>query len=90
MNDAKLKKLKKILEKRGCEVDMHANVMELAFENDEDAQWFEKVVEASPEDSAVSCMMTMKRLGNKKARHKFIFNVTDIDNFLDTIKDEDN
>lgn len=88
MKDEKLKKITKILEKRGCKVDMHANVMELAFENDEDAEWFEKVVEASPEDSAVSCLMSMKRLGNKKSRHRFVFNVRDMDNFID-LMDED-
>jgi len=88
MNDEKLKRLDKLLEKRGCKMDMHVNVMELAFDNDKDAEWFEKVVGASSEDSAVSCMMTMKRLGNKKARHKFVFNVTDLDNFID-LMDED-
>lgn len=84
----KLEKLEKILEKRGCNVNMQASVMELSFEKDEDAEWFEKIVENSPEDSAVSCLMTMKRLGNKKARHKFVFNVTDMDNFID-LMDED-
>jgi len=72
MEKEKLQKLEKILEKRGCNVNMQASVMELSFDNDEDAEWFEEVIKNSPEDSAVSCVMTMKRLGNKKARHKFI------------------
>lgn len=88
MEKEKLKKLEKILEKRGCNINMQASVMELSFEKDEDAEWFEKIVENSPEDSAVSCVMTMKRLGNKKARHKFVFNVTDMDNFIDLIDEE--
>ncbi|MDP3035369.1 MAG: hypothetical protein Q8M97_09760 [Methanobacteriaceae archaeon] len=88
MNEEKMKKLEKILEKRGCSIDLHANVMEMTFKKDEDAEWFEKIVEASPEDSAVSCLMTMKRLGNKKSRHRFVFNVTDMDNFID-LMDED-
>lgn len=88
MQKEKLKKLEKILEKRGCNVNMQASVMELSFEKDEDAEWFEKILENSPEDSAVSCVMTMKRLGNKKARHKFVFNVTDMDNFIELIDDD--
>lgn len=83
MEKEKLEKLEKILEKRGCKMNMQASVMELSFDEDEDAEWFENIVENSPEDSAVSCVMTMKRLGNKKARHKFVFNITDIDNFID-------
>lgn len=88
MEKEKLNKLEKILEKRGCKMNMQASVMELSFDNDDDAEWFEKVIEKSPADSAVSCVMTMNRLGNKKARHKFVFNVTDMDNFIDLI-DED-
>ena len=88
MEKEKLQKLEKILEKRGCNVNMQASVMELSFEKDEDAEWFEEVIENSPEDSAVSCVMTMKRLGNKKARHKFVFNVTDMDNFIDLMDEE--
>ncbi len=88
MEKEKLEKLEKILEKRGCNVNMQASVMELSFEKDEDAEWFEEVIEKSPEDSAVSCVMTMKRLGNKKARHKFVFNVTDMDNFIDLLNEE--
>ncbi len=88
MDKEKLKKLEKIMEKRGCKMNMQARVMELSFEKDEDAEWFEKIIGESPEDSAVSCVMTMKRLGNKKARHKFVFNVTDMDNFID-LMDED-
>ena len=88
MEKEKLEKLEKILEKRGCNVNMQASVMELSFEKDEDAEWFEEVIEKSPEDSAVSCVMTMKRLGNKKARHKFVFNVTDMDNFIDLMDEE--
>ena len=88
MEKEKLEKLEKILEKRGCSIDLHANVMEMSFEKDEDAEWFEKIVENSPEDSAVSCVMTMKRLGNKKARHKFVFNVTDMDNFVNLMEEK--
>lgn len=88
MEKEKLEKLEKILEKRGCNVNMQASVMELSFDNDEDAEWFEEVIENTPEDSAVSCVMTMKRLGNKKARHKFVFNVTDMDNFIDLMDEE--
>lgn len=88
MEKVKLQKLEKILEKRGGTVNMQASVMELSFEKDEDAEWFEKVMESSPADSAVSCVMTMKGLGNKKARHKFVFNVTDMDNFIDLLDEE--
>lgn len=88
MDNEKIQKLEKILEKRGCKINMQSSVMELSFERDEDAEWFEKIVENSPEDSAVSCVMTMNRLGNKKARHKFVFNVTDMDNFIDLMDDD--
>jgi uncharacterized protein YabN with tetrapyrrole methylase and pyrophosphatase domain len=88
MDKEKMQKLEKILEKRGCSMDLHDNVMEMSFEKDEDAEWFEKIVENSPEDSAISCVMTMKRLGNKKAINKFVFNITDMDNFIG-LMDED-
>jgi hypothetical protein len=88
MEKEKLLKLEKILEKRGCKMNMQATVMELSFDNDADAKWFEELIEKSPEDSAVSCVMTMNRLGNKKARHKFVFNVTNMDNFIN-LMDED-
>lgn len=88
MEKEKLQKLEKILKKRGCKINMQASVMELSFEMDEDAEWFEKVIESSTADSAVSCLMTMKGLGNKKARHKFVFNVTDMDNFIDLMDEE--
>jgi hypothetical protein len=88
MDEEKLKKLEKILEKRGCVMNPQINVMELNFEKEEDAEWFEKIVEASPEDSAVSCVMSMKRLGNKRARHRFVFNITDMDNFISLLDEE--
>jgi hypothetical protein len=88
MDEAKLKKLEKILEKRGCFMNPQINVMEFNFEKEEDAEWFEKIVEASPEDSAVSCVMTMKNLANKRARHKFVFNITDIDNLINLLDEE--
>jgi hypothetical protein len=81
----KLQQLKEALKDRKCTVEKHSSVMEVTFENSEDADWFEAIFEDYERESAVSCLMSMRPNG-ENARHKFIFNVKDLDKFIELIK----
>jgi len=82
---SKLDKLKKALKDKNCIIEKHSNVMEITFEKTEDAEWFEAIFEDYQRQSAVSCLMTMR---GANARHKFVFNVKDMDNFTKLLKEE--
>lgn len=82
--DNKFEELKKSLRNRNCTVKKHSNVMEITFENEEDGDWFENIFEYYQRESAVCCLMPIRP---KNAPPKFIFNVKDMDKFIELIKD---
>ena len=82
---SKLDQLKKALKDKNCIIEKHSSVMEITFEKTEDAEWFEAIFEDYQKQSAVSCLMTMR---GANARHKFVFNVKDMDNFTKLLKEE--
>ena len=86
MEKEKLEKLKKALNDRNCTIEKHSSVMEIIFQNAEDADWFEAVFEDYQRESAVSCLMSM-RPKEQNARHKFVFNVKDLDKFMELLKE---
>ncbi|HHT17992.1 MAG: hypothetical protein QM396_07445 [Euryarchaeota archaeon] len=83
--DKKLEGLKKALEKRKCTVEKHSSVMEITFEKAEDADWFQDIFDDYEKESAVSCLMSMRPKG-QNVRHKFVFNITDMDKFVELLK----
>ena len=83
--DNKLEELKKALKNRNCTVKKHSNVMEITFENEEDGDWFENIFEYYQKASAVCCLMPIRP---KNTPPKFIFNVKDIDKFIELIKED--
>ncbi len=85
MPDENLEELKKALKDRKCIIEKHSNVMEITFENDNDAGWFEVIFEDYQRQSAVSCLMTMR---GANAQHKFVFNIKDMDKFIELLKEE--
>ncbi len=82
--DNKFEELKKALRNRNCTVKKHSNVMEITFENEEDGDWFENIFEYYQRESAVCCLMPIRP---KNAPPKFIFNIKDMDKFIELIKD---
>jgi hypothetical protein len=82
----KLEKLKETLKDRNCTIEKHSSVMEITFGNAEDADWFENIFEDYQRESAVSCLMSMRPPG-ENARHKFVFNVKDLDKFIQLLKE---
>ncbi len=88
MNSAiQIQKLKEALKDQKCTIEKHSSVMEVTFENSADADWFEAIFEDYQKESAVSCLMSMRPKG-ENARHKFVFNVKDMDKFIELIKKE--
>lgn len=84
---SEIQRLKKAFKDRKCIIEKHSSVMEVTFENNEDADWFEAIFEDYQRASAVSCLMSMRPKG-ENARHKFVFNVRDMDKFIELIKKE--
>lgn len=82
-SDKKLENLKKELKNRNCSIEKHSSVMEITFKMEEDAIWFESIFTELQRESAACCLMPIKP---KNAPPKFIFNVTDIDKFIELIK----
>lgn len=83
MADKKIEELKLALKGRICTLEKHSNVIEITFENDEDANWFENNFEKFQKESAACCLMPIRP---KNAPPKFIFNVMDMDKFIESIK----
>ncbi len=81
----KIDQLKKALKNRKCIVEKHSSVMEITFEKTEDAEWFEAIFEDYQRQSAVSCLMSMQ---GANAQHKFVFNIKDMDKFIELLKRE--
>lgn len=81
----KLEELKEALKDRNCSIEKHSSVMEVTFERTEDADWFESIFEDYQRESAVSCLMSMR---GANARHKFVFNVKDMDKFIKLLEEE--
>ena len=82
-SDTKLEELRKSLKDKNCIIEKHSSVMEITFEREEDANWFEGIFEHYQRESAVCCLMPIKP---KNALPKFIFNVKDMDKFIELIK----
>ncbi len=83
--DKKLEELKKALQNRDCIIKKHSNVMEITFENEKDGDWFENIFEYYQRESAVCCLMPIRP---KNAPPKFIFNIKDLDRFIELIKED--
>lgn len=85
MTDKRLEDLKVALKNRKCIVEKHSNVIEITFEREEDADWFENIFEYYQRESAVCCLMPIRP---KNAQPKFIFNVMDMDKFIMLINEK--
>lgn len=83
-HEKKIEELKKAFQDRKCSIKERSSVMEITFEREEDADWFEGIFEYYQKESAVCCLMTLKP---KKALSKFVFNVKDLDKFTKLIID---
>ncbi len=83
-SDDEIRRLEKALENKNCTIEKHSSVMEITFTRKEDADWFEDIFDY-PRESAVSCLMSMRPSG-ANARHKFVFNVKDMDKFIELIE----
>ncbi|MBU4535564.1 MAG: hypothetical protein KKF16_07040 [Euryarchaeota archaeon] len=81
MTDTNLEKLKKALDNRECTINQQSKVMEITFKKEVDAEWFENICLSRKGESALSCMMSLKPPG--KNQFKFIFNITDIECFIE-------
>lgn len=84
MGSDEIDRLREVLKSRNCNVEKHSSVMEITFSKSDDADWFEKVFEDYQRESAVSCLMSMRPPG-ENARHKFVFNVKDLDKFIELL-----
>jgi len=82
MTDKNVKKLKLALKDRNCILEKHSNVIEITFEKEKDANWFESNFEKFQRESAACCLMPIKP---KNAPTKFIFNIMDINKFIELI-----
>lgn len=82
-SDTKLEELRKLLKDKNCTIERHSNVMEITFEREKDADWFESIFEYYQKESAVCCLMPIRP---KNAPPKFIFNVKNMDKFIKLIK----
>ncbi|MBI5680315.1 MAG: hypothetical protein HZC47_05445 [Methanobacterium sp.] len=83
-SDTKIEELKKAFKDKKCIIEVHSNVMEIKFEKEEDADWFEDIFQYYQSESAVCCLMPIRPKG--KSYYKFVFNVKDIDKFIELIK----
>lgn len=84
-SETKLEELKIALKCRKCSIEKHSNVMEITFRKEEDADWFEGVFGKIQKESAACCLMPIRP---KNALPKFIFNIKDINKFIELIKEE--
>ncbi|MGZ7069027.1 MAG: hypothetical protein ACXVH2_07255 [Methanobacterium sp.] len=82
--DKKLQELRSVLKDKKCTIKKHSNVIEITFEKEKDADWFEGIFGRLQEEDVACCLMPIRP---KNAPPKFIFNIKDIDNFIKLIKD---
>ena len=87
MADKKLKDLKNAIKSRNCIVKKYSDVIEIKFETEEDADWFQDIFEFLQRESAACCLMPIRP---KNAPPKFIFNVKDMDKLIKLIKNTTN
>lgn len=85
MTNTKIDNLKIALKDKNCKIEKHSNVMEITFEREEDADWFENIFKFLERESAVCCLMPLRP---KNAPPKFIFNVNDMDKLIKLIKND--
>lgn len=83
MVDKKVEDLKKAFKDRKCAIEIHSNVIEIIFEKEEDADWFENNFENYQRESAACCLMPIRP---NNAPPKFVFNVKDMDKFIELVK----
>jgi hypothetical protein len=79
-----IEELENILKNRNCIFELHADVMEITFKKEEDADWFEGVFGKFQKESAACCLMPIRP---KNAPSKFIFNIKNLDKFIELIKE---
>ncbi len=84
MVDKKVEDLKKAFKDRKCAIEIHSNVIEIIFEKEEDADWFENIFEFLSE--RICCLLFDANTDQKMRPPKFIFNVKDIDKFIELVK----
>ena len=85
MTDAKIEELKKALINRKCTIEIHSDVIEITFEKDEDGNWFEEIFGKLQRESTACCLMPIRP---KNAPPKFIFNIKDMDKFIELLKEK--
>lgn len=85
VTNTKIEELKGALMNRKCTLELHSNVMEITFEKEEDANWFEGMFGKFQKESAACCLMPIRP---KNAPPKFIFNIKNINKFIELIKKE--
>ena len=83
MGSDEINRLREVLKNRNCTVEKHSSVMEITFSQEEDAHWFENIFDDYQRESAVSCLMSMR---GANARYKFVFNVKDMDQFINLLE----
>jgi hypothetical protein len=85
MVDTKMEDLKIALKGKNCKIEKHSNVMEITFEKEEDADWFENIFEFLQREAAVCCLMPIRP---KNTPPKFIFNIKDMNKLIDLINEK--
>lgn len=79
-------RLRQALKNRNCTIEKYSSVMEITFHKSEDAEWFEDIFTDYERKSAVSCLMSMRPSG-EHASHKFLFNIKDLNKFIQLLKE---
>ncbi|MGB9937793.1 MAG: hypothetical protein ACPK7O_08750 [Methanobacterium sp.] len=83
-SNARIKELERAFKDKKCFIKEHSNVISITFENEKDADWFENVFQKFQLESAACCLMPIRP---KNALPKFIFNIKDINKFIELIKE---
>ncbi|MGF7117681.1 hypothetical protein [Methanobacterium oryzae] len=77
--------LKLALKDKNCTLEKHSDVIEIIFQKEEDADWFQDIFDYLQRESAVCCLMPIRP---KNTPPKLIFNVKDMDKLISLIKKE--
>ncbi len=83
-SNLQMEELREAFKDRNCRIEKHSNVMEITFEREQDGNWFEDIFKHFQRESAVCCLMHIKP---KNAPQKFIFNIKDINKFIELINE---